>query len=263
MPPRRRFAMAAFVMASACSPSRFGWHEEPDTVDRYRAGFTAAVGSQLVESASLPDVLQRTRQVRVLWLGDHHRSQRLHHEQRNLLRALAGTGRRLLLVLEAIGEQDHAWLDAWLAGTVDMRSLRAGIRRRWPGSWLEDGELDAAYYRDLLAFAAQHDALVRGLEPAPRLPLTERDARIAARVRQLAETHTDRLVVVVLGQAHLLGQGDVIARCGMPNLALGGEPPAALAAAAVDRSPTGLSRSASGLWWFDTLLAARPLQDDG
>ena len=38
------------------------------------------------------------------------------------------------------------------------------------------------------------------------------------RVARLASAHEDRVLVVVVGQAHLLGEGDVVARSGVTGL---------------------------------------------
>lgn len=255
MPLRWHHVITTFALLGACSPARFAWHEAPATVASYRAAFAAAAGDRFVATISRPRLLDAARSARVLWLGDHHTSPRLHLLQRELLRELQAAGVPLLLVLEAIGEQDEPWVDAFLAGHADEWVLRERIRRRWPASWLDDDALDSSHYRALLAFGRRHRLPVRGLEPTPRLPLAERDPRIAARVRELAAVHPDRLVVVVVGQAHLLGDGDVAAACGLPGLLLGGEPtPALLAATPPPHAASDLLRSNGGMWWFAPLL---------
>ena len=50
---------------------------------------------------------------------------------------------------------------------------------------------------------------VYGLEEAPRRPLFERDVRIAENLLDIRRRHPDRLVVAILGQAHLAGEGSV------------------------------------------------------
>jgi len=257
MPLRWPFVISASLLSAGCSPSRFAWHEEGATMERYRAAFTAAAGDRLVDSTSFARFVATTASTRVLWLGDHHRSTLLHRFQRELLEALVAAGRPLDLVLEAVGEQDEPWVAAHLAGRVDEATLRARVRDRWPGSWLDDPELDSAYYRSLLAFARRHRIAVHGLEPTPRLPLAERDRHIAARVRTIAAARPERLVVVLVGQSHLLGEGDVVANCGLPALMVGGEPSAELLAARAAEPRDGdLLQSDGGPWWFAALFAA-------
>ena len=98
---------------------------------------------------------------------------------------------------------------------------------------------------------------MNGLEPTPRLPLAERDRLIALRVRAIAAARPERLVVVFVGQSHLLGEGDVVANCGLPALMVGGEPsPELLAARASAPGDGDLLRSSGGPWWFEALFAA-------
>ena len=181
MPLRPHFATTVCLLASACAPSHFGWHDDAHDVAAYRAAFVADAGQRFVATATGAEIVAMTRSARVLWLGDHHRSQALHRHQFALLEHLARSGRPLTLVLEAIAEQDDALVRDHLTGGIDGAALRSAIRRRWPGSWLDDTELDFAFYRQLLAFAARHGSPVHGLEPAPRPPLVARDGPIAAR----------------------------------------------------------------------------------
>jgi hypothetical protein len=257
--PSSRGAATVFVLAAACMPAPLAWTTTPDDVAGYRAAFEAAAGTRLVARATVTELVARTANARVLWLGDHHRSARLHERQRRLLDALRGTGRPLLLVLEAVGEQDEPQVAAYLARDADERALRTAMLRRWPGSWLDDDGVDAPHYRELLRFARAHAVPVRALEPTPRRPMPERDAPIAARVRRLAAAHPEALVVVVVGQNHLLGDGALAARTGLPAVVVGGEPTPALraAAAAAATAPNdGFVASDGGAWWFADLLRA-------
>jgi hypothetical protein len=259
MPPPRRAVTLALLTASACTPSQFAWRDAPAEVAAYRASFAAAAGDRLDAAASRAEWLAASSRVRVLWLGDHHRSERLHVLHRQLLRDLHRSGVRLALALEAIGEQDEPWVRAFVAGRVDSELLRARMRQRWAGSWLDDAQLDAAYFRDVLDFARTFRLPVAALEPTPRLPLAARDARIAANVAAFAAAHPERLVVAVVGQAHLAGAGDVVRRCGLPAVVVGAEPPAALLAApppvAGPPAAGAMWRSSGGLWWFAALWA--------
>jgi len=220
-----------------------------------------------VARATASDLDRLVSAARVLWLGDNHRSARLHALQRALLARLVANGPPFSLVLEAIGDADEPHVADYVARRTDATVLRARLRARWDGSWLDDDGLDAAHYRALLAFARAHALPVHALEPTPRLPLPLRDAAIVARVRDLAARHPGRLLVVVVGQAHLLGEGDVVPRTGLPAVAVGGEPTPALLAAELPAAAGGepgepgeplaadeLVASDGGLLWFAALL---------
>jgi uncharacterized iron-regulated protein len=245
------------VLAAACSGTVLSRTTTLEEVARYRAAFATAAGTRFDAVATPAELLARTAGARVLWLGDHHRSTRLHARQRELLAALQRTGRPLLLVLEAIGEEDDERVAAHVAGTLDAAALRAALLRRWPGSWLDDASLDAGHYRALVAFARRHGVPLVGLEPTPRRALLERDEAIAARVAALAAAHPAYLVVVLVGQTHLLGAGDLVGRVGLPSIAIGGEPTELLRRTPPPAAPPGgIVRSDGGIWWFADLLQA-------
>jgi hypothetical protein len=260
MPQRPWPAIVMSLLATACTPTAFGWDGGlPQPLQRYRAAFAAAAGSEFVESAARADLLERLDAMPVLWLGDHHASSALHGLQFGLLDALAtrcqAHGRKLVLALEAIGEGDEADVAAFLAAKLELPELQRRMRQRWPGSWLDDPTLDPWYYRALLAFGRRIGASVRALEPTPRLPLAARDRHIAARVDELVATAAGALVVVVVGQAHLLGEGDLVHRTASRGLCVGGAPPPQLLAQAPRRRTRGeLHRSDGDVWWFAELL---------
>lgn len=256
MPRTRTRFLLSLLFATACSPAAFVWNGEPDTgLVPYLAAFADAAGTGFDYTMDRRELIARLRGERVLWLGDHHRSSRLHALQMQLLADLQASGFRMVLLLEAIGLEDEAAVQEYLDGVSSMAALRQRMRTRWRGSWLDDRDLDPWHYRSLLAFARRHQVPVQAIEPAPRPPIHERDERIAARVRSAAEACPDRLLVVHVGQAHLVGAGALVARTGLGGLALGGEPPPALRSA---RAPTDarhtLVRSDGDLWWFAEML---------
>ncbi|MBL8749341.1 MAG: ChaN family lipoprotein [Planctomycetes bacterium] len=256
MPRSRGRILLPFCLVSACTPMDFVWDTKPsDELDAYLASFAAAAGTSIDAARPAPAMLDTIANSRLVWLGDHHRSTHLHRLQLDLLGGLCAQGTRLAFVLEAIGTQDEGEVARWLAGRESLEVLRTTLRTRWPGSWLDaDDDLDAPFYRDLVAFAREHRIPIAALEATPRAPIRQRDERMAERVRAAARAWPDRVVVVVVGQAHLLGAGDLVRRTGLGGLTIGGVPPARLAAAAVPRSP-GFLRSNGGLWWFADLFA--------
>ncbi|MFK7740261.1 MAG: ChaN family lipoprotein [Planctomycetota bacterium] len=248
---RRATALALLAAASACTPSKFHWPNTPKgRLSAYRQSYFDAVGTRIVATVERADAIAEIRRSGAVWLGDHHRHSLLHGLQLELLGALSRSGAPIALGLEAIGEQDIEHVRAFLARKIDMRQLRRRMLRRWPGSWLDDRELDPSFFQSLLALARERRLSVFALEPTPRLPLAERDDRIATSIAAARDQHPEHLLVVVVGQAHLLGQGDVIRRSGVGGVAIGGLPPEALAAP-TNSPPRGtLVKSDGGVLWF-------------
>ena len=59
---------------------------------------------------------------------------------------------------------------------------------------------------------------VFALEPTPRLPLYERDQAMARTVLRHAREHPDALLVVIVGETHLLGYGQLVQRVALPHV---------------------------------------------
>lgn len=257
MPRLCRPATLSSLLLTACTPARFGAEAAHAAQLRaYRESFAAAAGGAFVATCPRQRFCEMVAAAPALWLGDHHRDSRLHALHSRLLDDLQQQGVRLALGLEAIGTADQADVDAFLAGAIPMSTLRDRMRDRWSGSWLDDRELDPWYYRSLLTFAQKHRLPVFALEPTPRLPLAERDDRMASAIAAAARRLPDRIPVIVVGQSHLLGSGDLVGRAGLGGIVVGGRPTAALRATA----PGGggrdeLWRSDAGLWWFAEMLA--------
>lgn len=257
MPAQQLSVIPAAMILAACSPSAFGWTRSPgaDFLD-YRRRFDAAAGQELIERVEREELRRRILAAGVLWLGDHHRHSRLHALQLGILAELVRDGAELALGLEAVGLQDQDAVREYLAGRLDMRALRATLRRRWPGSWLDDPDLDPWFFRSLLSFAREHRCPVFALEPTPRLTLPRRDLIMARAVADARRKHPDRVVVVVVGQTHLCGAGEVVARSGVGGVVVGGAPTEALAR---PRPPAGnpgsLWRSDGDLYWFEEMFS--------
>lgn len=255
MPKQHLHVILAFVFATSCS-QEFLWQGGPGSdFAAYRASFEAAAGRELVAELPRDELLRELESARLLWLGDHHSHSRLHALQTVLLQQLQTRGVAMALGLEAIGVRDQHLINDFLAGETDMRTLRDQMRTRWSGSWLDDRGLDPWFFRSLLEFARQHKIPVFALEPTPRLPLAMRDPYIARTVLDACEHYRDRLVVVVVGQTHLLGDGDVVGRTGKGGVAIGGLPPSRLREQSIRETPRGTCwRADSGVLWFAEML---------
>ena len=250
----------AALCASACSPTSFAWQDPPPHIEAYRQSFADAAGQRLDGIVPRDELLREIASSRVLWIGDHHRHSRLHGLHLELLGQLANRqqtlGRPIALGLEAIGTDDQAAVDEFLAGGTTLQQLRRAAKRRWAGSWLDDRELDPFYFRSLLGFAQRRSMPVFALEPTPRLPLAARDDYMARSITAAAERWPDRLLVVIVGQSHLLGDGDLVARCGLGGVVIGANPSAMLRASRAEPADRGdCWRSDTGVLWFDEMFA--------
>jgi hypothetical protein len=248
--------VALALLLGACAAGELDWRGRDDGLADYHRAFEADVGAAFDRTATPAVLLAQIRQTRVLWLGDHHLDRELHRYHRQLLDQLLAAGLEPALGLEALGIDDQPAVDAFLDGRIDLQALAQEQLQRWRDGWLSAADVDARHYRELLATARSKRLPVFALEPAPRLPLQQRDAAIAATVREAADRHPGRLLVVVVGQAHLLGEGRLPARVGRPGVALGAEPTATLRQAAPRAAAAGgFVRSSGGLWFFADLLA--------
>jgi len=252
-----RAALALGALLAGCAAP--GWQGQvPARLRDYQAAFERDAGTRFTGSATGDEFLRLVAHSRVLWLGDHHRDMALHGLQLALLQQLHERGVRCCLGLEAIGIDDQPAVAAFLAGRGDVDELAQKLRARWSQTWLVASDVDRDHYRALLQFARDSGTPVFALEPTPRLPLSRRDPVIAASVQTAAERNPDRLVVAIVGQAHLLGDGRLPLRSELPSLLVGAVPPPGLAAHAPARLPRhGFVRSDGGLWFFADLLPSR------
>jgi hypothetical protein len=252
------------LLLAACTGPSLSWRDRPRPEDpapsgppdlqRYKESHYQALGRRFAASLGHDELLRELATARVLYLGDHHADRALHARHERLLDALAATGRPFVLGLEALGFADEPALRRYLAGDATLDQLRRAVASRWPDSWLEDvSNVDAPFYRRLLARARTGAVPVFALEPVPRAPLRDRDAIIAARIRNAADQHADALVVVVLGHAHLLGDGNVVGRVGLPHVVFGARLSATLAEryAGESRPRVGFLRTDTGVVFFD------------
>ncbi len=256
--PGRSVAVLAASLLGACTAP--DWQGRTDLQLReYHAAFARTAGSRFAATADDDELLALARRSTVLWLGDHHRNELLHDCQLRLLRRLHTAGIQLYLGLEAIGEADQRDVDDYLHHHLELDTLVAQARTRWPGTWLDDGDVDRDHYRRLLQFARASATPVFALEPTPRLPLLQRDPAIARNIGTAAAAHRDRLLVVIVGQAHLLGDGHLPERTGRHGLMFGAEPTAELRRAPLPTSPRDRPRPTAyrtdcGLWYFADAL---------
>ena len=256
-----RIALPAFLalLPVACKAD-LDWQGSPRTgggpayLESYKDAYFRDLGDRFVGSRSRKELLGDLHATRVLYLGDHHGDFGLHQRQLHLLREIRDAGIRTVLGLEAVGTSDQGALAEFMLGG-ELTDLRNQVRRRWPDSWLEDGQVDGAFYRAVLEAARANRWPVFALEPTPRLPLFQRDEVIAENIRRAHERHPNRLLVVLVGQAHLLGEGRLIDRVGLAHIAIGARPSPRLARSTISPRMAGtFLRSISGVLFFEGMV---------
>ncbi|MEZ5963307.1 MAG: ChaN family lipoprotein [Planctomycetota bacterium] len=222
-------ATAALWLLASCSAGSLHWPEAepqdpapsgPGYLRTYKESHFRALGDGFRGTTTLDGFCARVARVRVLFLGDHHGDPALHERFLALLMELDRRGTRYELGLECIGVQDEVAVDAYLRGSLDLAGVVRTTRARQTESWLESDDVDSAFYRALLTRARTRGVPVFGLEPTPRPPLYERDQGIARRVRARARAKPNTLLVVVVGETHLLGQGQLLRRVDLPHVAV-------------------------------------------
>jgi hypothetical protein len=131
--------------------------------------------------------------------GDFHalgQSQRTHLK---ILRVLSGE-RPVVLALECFGISAQKWLDAYLAGKIDLDELRQ--KARWGKTWGFPWE----NYRPLLELARRKGfrlLALNDLSSSSGASLVAREKTAAARIREAYFRHPGALIYVVFGDLHL------------------------------------------------------------
>ncbi len=226
----RVIALLALALALTSCETTLSWagaHPEdpspsgPSYLRSYKESHYRDLGVNFVGKVSRAELIAELRNARVLFLGDHHRDELLHDQMLQLIEELADAGLRPVIGTESIGVQDEDDLRDYFSGSVTMAEFSRRLKHRWNDSWLTLQDMDTMFYRDVIRLARRRDLSVFALEPTPRQPLDRRDQLIADRVREIASLHPGNLVVVIVGHAHLLGQGDLVHRVALPHIAVG------------------------------------------
>ena len=254
--PRQRLPIRLASSAATNAPPIFASTSKPTTE------ISATVSSGRCAGPTFAKML---RDKRILFLGDHHRDSDLHRQMLELIDWACANGHRPVLGIEAVGIQDDANLQEYLAGGITLARLRARIARRWPLSWLESDDVDHSFFRQLLSRAKTKAMPVFCLEPTPRHTLTARDTIIASNIRRALRLHQDRLLIVIVGHAHLLGRGHLTGRVGVPSIAVGARLSPTLEALAESHPPIGAGeflRTERGVLFFSSAVHRRADSDD-
>jgi hypothetical protein len=224
-----RVLLVLLALLSSCQSAldpQLPPRSDPPLLAAYKLGHYRAIPSPQGPALSWSRLLLELRGRRLLLLGDIHDDRGLHESMRRVLAALSveldarssAQPREVWLLVESLGSEEGDVLRPGAAPPTRegreaaLASLRAHLHERWPESWMEREQLDGAFYRDLHRIAALGGWGFAGFEPIPRLPLPQRDARIAAEIEQRLRASPDSLVIVVVGHAHLLGPARLVER---------------------------------------------------
>lgn len=200
------------MFAAACTGAKTHLRSSRAELARYKAEHYAAVPQREGETRSWYEFEDELLSRRVVLVGDVHDDASLHARILELLdrarRVASRAGLRPRLFVEFIGTEDETQLADFLAGKLSLEEFRRAVERRWPNSWLGDRSLDDDFYRRALIWARTASAEVVPLEAIPRLPLEYRDAAIARRL--MSRRDEGCLDIVLIGHAHLLGEGHLV-----------------------------------------------------
>ncbi len=210
--PVRAFTLLIGLPLAACVSWDTPANAAHKRLKRYKAEHYEAIPQQPSGVAGAAELSRRLGSTRVLVFGDEHTDRRLHRRLHNWLQRLAHGNAHVTLLAEFLGSDDRPTISDYMEGRIDLVELRRRVRARWPASWMELQHFDGGFYRGLLALARTSRCAVVPLEPVPRLSLKARDAAMAHSIQQAAERRPSSLVIVVVGHAHLLGQGHLLDR---------------------------------------------------
>ena len=261
MTTRHTIRIGLLLAATSLSSCSVGWQDARDKqLERYLHTHLDALGTGFVKPMSLDEFATHLQTTRIVYLGDHHKDMGLHRKMLELIEWICDLGHRPVLGFEAVGIQDNPSLQEYLAGGIDLRTLRRRIASRWPSSWLEKDDVDRTFFRAVLAQARAHNLDGFALEPTPRRPLAERDAVMATNVRRAMRLYPDRLIIVIVGHAHLLGDGHLTGRVGGVHLTIAARFSPALEQAYLQHPPEtreGFFRTDTGVLFFPRDLSGR------
>ena len=93
-------------------------------------GVTDTATGEVLTSRELP---ARLKDVRLLFVGESHTSIEFHNVQLAVIKALAQSGRQVMVGLEMYPYTEQAWLDKWNAGQLGEEAFLKDSR--WYKNW--------------------------------------------------------------------------------------------------------------------------------
>lgn len=200
--------------------------QESASLVAYRREYYAALGSPRSRRVAPVRVHRALAGAATVLMSDFHLTARSQERGAEVLEAMSRGAGSVILVLEWIDRSFQAEVDAYLAGDLDLATLRERVRydEVWPFPWEP--------YAGVLATAKRVGAKVKVVDEllADRQPsLRERDDLVVAAVEDLRARDPQVRVLVIYGAFHVLGRGHLgekLAGAGHPaSMTLVGEAP--------------------------------------
>jgi len=149
---------------------------------------------------SRSDVFERARGSDIVWFGDYHPLEASQTFALELMQALAGNGRPVVLALEMLYEFHQETLDRWMKGTITEEDFLETIdyESEWGFGWES--------YRRFFEAARDPFVPIFGIDHPPRDQLRfirRRDRFMARRIETVRRFFPGHTAVVVVGESHL------------------------------------------------------------
>ncbi len=183
------------------------WVSKPVQLSAYKREHYEALSKFPRTPASLGGLLNQAKNKGILLIGDIHDNKDLHRRILGFLREWSQIPGKKALFVEFLGLEDEETLRRFDQGGLQAEDLAKEINLRWPHSWLQLREFDPPFYQSILYLCQEEKIDLQAMEPIPRLPLNQRDRRMARALRKYHRENPRALIAVLVGHTHLLGRG--------------------------------------------------------
>ncbi|HAE40829.1 MAG TPA: hypothetical protein DCG57_19675 [Candidatus Riflebacteria bacterium] len=188
----------------------------------YKKSYLAAVPATAPQPASDAEMAKILAGARYVMLGDEHTTNQSQINTANVLRMMRATKEPVTLVIEWVDISFQKEIDAFLAGSLPLKDLRARISydKLWGFSWTS--------YAKILSAAKQQKTPILLVERLKgNHSLADRDSFITATIVAHAKKAANMRYLVVYGDYHILGDGHLssqLAKAGLkPQIILIGD----------------------------------------
>lgn len=169
------------------------------SIARYRAEYNREL-QDYDRLANKAELVREVIKSDIVYCGDYHTLRQSQRTVIKILREAVAQGRKVILGLEMVHQEDQKLLNGYMLGTVDEQRFLKGIQ--YEDTW----NFDWPHYKQLFDFSKKHKLPVYGLNcrvPKARLALQKRDEGAARRLGKLVQAHPDALIFVLYGDLHV------------------------------------------------------------
>ncbi len=110
---------------------------------------------------NLPAILQDLQSVSLVFVGELHDQASHHWAQLQIIRALAGSGKKVALGIEMFEAENQPYLDRWVRGETPPDQFRRVYRENWNQPW--------RLYSDIFLFSRKVQMPIVGLNISPSI----------------------------------------------------------------------------------------------